>query len=605
MSTLNTTAYPALAMESQPLTKPTKRLILTQLMFPIALLVLGIWGGLMQAAFRAGVIQDDPIIMLLKLVGLVSKDYIMPDQYYRGLTLHGVVNAVVFTTFFAVAFANALVPYTLKKSLNSSIAWLANALMIVGTLMAAGAILSGNASVLYTFYPPLKAHWSFYVGATLLVIGSWISFYNWIPLYLSWRRENPSEKTPLAVVGIFATFIVWQFATAALAVEVLVLLLPWSLGFVETVNVPLARTLFWFFGHPLVYFWILPAYVMYYTMLPKLVGGKLFSDGVGRAVFFLFIIFSTPVGAHHQYTEPAISSGSKMLHAILTFAVGFPSFLTAFTMAATMEYAAHKRGVTSLLGWTVKQPFFNRERWLFSYLIAGLFIFIFGGITGIINSSYSMNVSVHNTSWMPGHFHMTVGGPVFLAFLGMSLWLLEKVGGKDIKFPKLAMLVPYLWIGGMMLFSWSLMQSGLHGEPRRTNMGLTYTNPDSPLYRADWAWAAKITLIGGSIMFLAMLLYFLSFFATAFSKKVRSEQLAFPLSEALHNERVGIFANFRPWLIGEVILLIVAYTPVFYDLSRGTFNNAPGYSPLSPVPETSTTPPAQTPAENAPSEKTP
>ena len=62
------------------------------------------------------------------------------------------------------------------------------ALMTVGTLMAAAPILLGQASVLYTFYPPLKAHWSFYLGATLLVVGSWVAFACWIPAYRSWRQ---------------------------------------------------------------------------------------------------------------------------------------------------------------------------------------------------------------------------------------------------------------------------------------------------------------------------------------------------------------------------------------------------------------------------------
>jgi len=74
------------------------------------------------------------------------------------------------------------------------------------------------------------------------------------------------------------------------------------------VNVPLARMLLWFFGHPLVYFWLLPAYVMYYTMLPKLSDGKLFSDFAGRLTFLWLVLYSAPVGIHHQFTGPGISS---------------------------------------------------------------------------------------------------------------------------------------------------------------------------------------------------------------------------------------------------------------------------------------------------------
>ena len=105
---------------------------------------------------------------------------------------------------------------------------------------------------------------------------------------MRWKKENPETKTPLAVVGTLVNFTIWFVCTLAVAYEVLVLLLPWAMGWTPTVNVTLARTLFWFFGHALVYFWLLPAYIMYYTMLPKLAGGKLFSDLAGRISFFYF-----------------------------------------------------------------------------------------------------------------------------------------------------------------------------------------------------------------------------------------------------------------------------------------------------------------------------
>lgn len=213
-----------------------------------------------------------------------------------------------------------------------------------------------------------------------------------LPMYLKWRKENPGQNTPLSVVGMFTTFIVWFIATLAVAVEILFMLLPWSLGLVDEINIMLARTLFWFFGHPLVYFWLLPAYVMYYSYMPKLAGGKLYSDMAGRLVFMMFIIFSIPVGTHHQYMDPAIGAQWKLLHGFFTFMVALPSLITAFTLAASLEYAGRKRGGTGLFGWMFRLPYFEKDRWLFSYLIAGLIIFIFGGISGIVNASYQMRL---------------------------------------------------------------------------------------------------------------------------------------------------------------------------------------------------------------------
>ena len=555
------------AMELDP---RLKRLTLIQLAVPVTLLIVGIGGGLLQALMRAGIIRADSALGL---------------EYYQGLTLHGIINAIVFTTFFAVAFGNALVSYALRSKLNMKVAWLANALMLIGTVMVAAMVFAGEASVLYTFYPPLKANPVFYAGLALFVVGSWVAFWAWIPNYLRWRRENPGEKTPMAIVGIFTTFIIWQICTIPVAYEVLVLLLPWSLGWTETINIELTRTLFWFFGHPLVYFWLLPAYVMYYSMLPKLAGGKLYSDLAGRVVFMLFVIFSIPVGAHHQFTEPGIGSNWKLLHAFLTFGVAIPSLITAFTIAASLEHAGRRRGGKGLFGWFRTLPYLDGDRYLFPYLFVGLLIFIVGGSTGIINASYNMNLVIHNTSWIPGHFHLTVAGPVFLAFIGMSLYMVEKMTGKKVLFRKLAALVPYLWLVGLFIFSFGMMRGGLHGEPRRTNMGMTYLNPDSPLYRPEWEFYVTLTVIGGIILFLTMLLYFLIFFGTLFGAKKEEGKLVFPLSEAYHNEKAGVFANFKPWVIGAIVLIVVSYTPVLIDVVRSTSFGAPAYDPHLPIPE--------------------
>lgn len=556
---------------SMPVEKSLKRLLLVQLGVPMVLLIVGITGGLLQAVMRAGIIKSDSAFGL---------------EYYQGLTLHGIINAIVFTTFFAIAFGNGLVAYTLKAKLNMKGAWLSCIMMLVGTVTIAVTVFAGQGSVLYTFYPPLKAHWAFYAGLAVFVVGSWVAFWVWIPIYLRWRREHPGEKTPMAIVGIFTTFIVWQLCTLPVAYEVLVLLLPWSLGWTNGVNVELARTLFWFFGHPLVYFWLLPAYVMYYSMLPRLAGGKLFSDLAGRMTFMLFVILSIPVGAHHQFTEPGIGSKWKMVHAFLTFGVAIPSLITAFTMAASLEYAGRKRGGKGLFGWFRTLPYFEKGNYMFPYLFAGLVIFIAGGISGIINASFNLNLMVHNTAWMPGHFHMTVAGPVFLAFIGMSLYMLEKVSGKKVRLGSLATIVPYLWMVGLFCFSFGMMRGGLHGEPRRTNMGLTYLNPESPLYRSDWKLWTIITVVGGLIMFIAMMIYFFVFFSTLVSKKSQEAVLQFPLSEAYHNEKAGVFANFKPWVTAALILVVLSYTPVLYDVVRSNASDAPPYDPHLSTPAT-------------------
>ena len=552
------------------ISKSLKRLIYWELGIPIALLSIGIYHGLMQTIYRAGVLHQSAFAKL---------------DYYQGLTLHGVINAVVLTTFFAVAFGHATIAFYLKKEPNKNLSWLSFWFMTIGTVLAAWAMLSGKASVLYTFYPPLKGHPFFYLGAALLIVGSWFPLFDWARMYTQWKKENPTTKTPLAVLGTLVNFVIWFVCTLAVAYEVLVLLLPWAMGWTPTINVTLARTLFWFFGHALVYFWLLPAYIMFYTILPKVAGGKLYSDLAGRIALFLFLLFSVPVGVHHQFADPSISQGVKMFQGLLTYGVSIPSFITAFTIAATLEHAGRLRGSKGLFGWMTKLPYLDPNRYLFAYLICGLILFIFGGLTGLVNASYQLNNVVHNTAWMPGHFHMTVAGPVFLAIIGMSTYLYSKISGKRVFLPKINVIIPYLWLIGVLIFSTGLSWGGLIGEPRRTNLGMTYLNPSHELYTPEWVPTTMLALLGGIIMFIAGVLFFVVFFGTMLGKRKEEPILELPVSEAYHDEkRIPLFDRFKPWLVTMAVILVIAYTPALINAVKNPGAGSPPYLHDNPVP---------------------
>jgi len=553
------------------LQKELKLPVLIQLILPLILLIFGIYHGLLQTMYRAGVIKADRVLGI---------------EYYQGLTAHGVINAIVLTTFFAVGFGNIIISQMLKERICSRLTWASLTLMIVGTLSAALEIFAGRATVLYTFYPPLKASPLFYLGLALFIVGSWVSLWSWIRPYLRWRKANPQMNTPLSVVGIFATFIVWQLCTLPVAYEVLVLLLPWSMGWVSGVNVTLARTLFWFFGHPLVYFWLLPTYVMFYTVLPQLAGGKLFSDFGGRLAFMLFIVLSSPLGLHHQFADPGISTNWKGLHAVLTSLVAVPSLITAFTVAASLELASRMNGGNGLFAWWLKLPYFNPKRWLFPYLFCGLVIFIFGGVTGIVNASFNVNNVVHNTAWIPAHFHLTVGGPVFLGILGMSLFAILGLMGRRMPCPKLAISVPYLWMIGVFTMSTGQFIGSFIGEPRRSNLGMSYLNPDSIAYRPDWLTTTHVSMVGGILMTLSILIFFVVLIRGLLSPRDLELETSFeiPQSECFHADRVGYLKNFRPWVIAAVAATIFAYGPPLYDIYKANYPLVPGFESHSPLP---------------------
>ncbi|HEY7535842.1 MAG TPA: cbb3-type cytochrome c oxidase subunit I [Thermodesulfobacteriota bacterium] len=525
-----------------------------------AALFVGLFFGLRQSLARAGILAR--------------------YDYYQGLTIHGVLNALVFTIFFIAGFLYLATEVSLKRQLRSyRLAWLSFWILLAGTLLAAIPILTKKASVLFTFYPPLMAHPSFYIGLTLVVVGSWVAVLVVLRTYLAWRKENPGVKTPLMFVAVAATYILWVIASIGVAAEVLFLLIPWSLGWVKETNPLLARTLFWYFGHPLVYFWLMPAYLAWYTIMPRLAGGKLYSDPMARLAFIFFIVFSMPVGTHHQFADPGIGTNWKALHTFFTFLVTFPSFLTAFNLAASLEYAGKSNGGSGLFGWWVKLPYGNP---VFACFICAMVLFIFGGISGIVNASYNLNMVVHNTSFIFGHFHLTIGSAVTLTFMGLTYLVLPKLSKRELFGKRLALIQCYTWLVGMLIFSSANMAAGRMGVPRRTDLGLsTYTFP--PLVEH----LEKMSALGGIILYISSLIFFVVFLGTLIAgKRTQEESIDLPVTEAYQTEMEApkLFDNWKVWISLAVVLIIVAYVPVLRQVLEVSPFGSPGYNPGIPVP---------------------
>ena len=205
-------------------------------------LALGAFFGLLQGFSRANFIVMPPWF-----------------DYYRMLTAHGVLMALVFTTFFITGLCTfATYRRIIREKRSLKLAWISYAVMLLGTVMTALTILSGNASVLYTFYAPLKASPWFYFGATILIIGTWGVAADILENVIWFKRRNPKDRIPLPAFMAATTFIMWIIATLGVVAE-MYLLIPWSLGWTPGIDVELTRMLFWYFGHPLVYFWIMGA----------------------------------------------------------------------------------------------------------------------------------------------------------------------------------------------------------------------------------------------------------------------------------------------------------------------------------------------------------
>jgi cytochrome c oxidase subunit I len=542
------------------ITKSEKTFILWHIIVAAAALSIGMLFGPLQAFEHSG---------------LDLYRYLKPlfQSYYQGLTLHGVLNALIWTTFFITGFLTLTTIHGLQRPLRyPKLNWGGFLTMVVGLVVAAIPILLDQATVLYTFYPPLKASPLFYLGLTLVVVGSWVEGYGFYLTYMAWRKDNPNTRTPFITFGGLITMVMWQFATLGVAVEILTMLLPWSLGLIDGVDPQLARTYFWFTGHPLVYFWLLPAYISWYGMLPKQVGGKLFSDSLARLSFWLFLVLSIPLGFHHQFVDPGVPPTWKYIHALLTYGVGFPSMLTAFTVIASLEYGARQRGGKGLLGWIRALPWSDGS--VTAQLLAGI-LFFFGGIGGISNASYNLNLVVHNTAWVPGHFHLTVASAVTLSFMGISYWLVPYLTGKPLWKPRWAAIQAWIWFVGMIIFSNAMHVLGLLGAPRRTPLG------SAPYIPEEWSGHLLRVGLGGAILFVGGYLY-IWIMAATLANKASGAKVEIPLAEALQDPQKtpAWLDRWAPWMAIMIILIIVAYGPELFNQIANISLTSPGFDAL-------------------------
>lgn len=137
----------------------------------------------------------------------------------------------------------------------------------------------------------------------------------WVVLMIinmaAWKRDNPGEPVPLAMFAITATALLWAWAASGVVIELLGVILPAAFGWTTKVDAGLGRTLFSVTLHSIVYFWLMPAYIAFYTLAPQAAGGRLYSDTMGRLTFLMLLVFAVPVGMHHLFADPQVGGGSS------------------------------------------------------------------------------------------------------------------------------------------------------------------------------------------------------------------------------------------------------------------------------------------------------
>jgi cytochrome c oxidase subunit 1 len=363
-----------------------------------------------------------------------------------------------------------------------------------------------------------------------------------------------------------ANAILWLWTSIGVALEMVFQLLPWALGLVDTIDVGLARTLFAWTLHPIVYFWLIPAYIALYVFVPAAAGGKLFSDELARVSFVMIMVFGLPIGFHHLYVDPEQASGWKLAHGIGTFAVAIPTLLTGFTVIASLEMAGRKRGGKGLFGWIGALPWRNP---MVLAAILSLLMLVLGGFGGMINASYAMNTMVHNTAWVPGHFHLIFAGTVITMYFAVAYYLWPKLTGKQLFSSSLATVQLWSWFLGMAILTTPWHVLGLLGQPRRIS-DVTYNT----LLTLAWDPYELAMIIGGFVLLGSAGLFVYVLFQTQVKgapEADRGVEYAEPLHPVMNMP--SLLNGFSLWNRVILVLMIVSFAvPIGQFFFMDTFN---------------------------------
>jgi cytochrome c oxidase subunit 1 len=229
-----------------------------------------------------------------------------------------------------------------------------------------------------------------------------------------------------------------------------------------------------------------------------------------------------------------------------------------------MEHGARQRGGKGKLGWLKALPW--NEPAFVGISLAGL-MFAAGGFSGMINAGMNINILVHNTLWVPGHFHLTVGTAAGLTFMAVTYWLLPQLTGKKLKSKMTALIQPYLWFFGMTLMSNAMHRGGIAGLPRRT----AETNYLNVQFEAIFGSIAEIhwqIAIGGTLLFISLLMFLWvimrSWIGGEVSEQPVDDYLPPALSGPEHSPKV--LDNMKLWVGLAIALIILAYTIPLVDM---------------------------------------
>jgi cytochrome c oxidase subunit 1 len=390
------------------------------------------------------------------------------DLFYQALTGHG-INALIYWIIF---FEMAILYFASSTLLRTRLAaprwaWAGFALMIIGMVMNNVAVLQGNSSVMMTSYAPMQAEPHFYLGLILFAVGALIGCFVFLGTLVIAREDRTYEGSiPLVTFGALTACIIAIFTIASGAI-ILVPTWLWSIGYIGHIDAAMYRVIWWGMGHSSQQINVAAHVSVWYLIIGILFNARPMSEKVSRTAFLLYILFLQLASAHHILVDPGISSEWKVFNtSYAMYLAVLASMIHGLTVPGSMEVAQRAKGLTKgMFEWLRKAPWGNP---VFSGFFLSLIIFGFiGGITGVVMGTEQINIIIHNTIYVPAHFHATVAVGTTLTFMALTYLLIPVLFRRALFLPWMAKWQPYVFSAGMTLMILFMLGAGTLGVSRR------------------------------------------------------------------------------------------------------------------------------------------
>ena len=454
--------------------------------------------------------------------------HLLPAEwFYLALTAHGADVLLFWVIFFEIAilyFASAILLNS--RLATPRIAWLGFWLMLAGALLANVAVLQGESSVMFTSYVPMQAAPHFYLGLILFAVGALVAVAVFFGTLVIAKDEGTYEgSVPLVTFGAIAAAIIAVF-TITSGTIILIPTFLWSIGLISHIDPVMYKVVWWGMGHSSQQINVSAHVAVWYAIAAMVLGAKPLSEKVSRFAFLMYILFLQIAAAHHLLVEPGISSEWKIFntsYALYLAVLG--SLIHGLSVPGAIEAAQRRRGYTKgVFEWLRKAPWGNPA---FAGMFLSLVMFGFiGGISGVVLGSEQINLIMHNTMYVPGHFHGTVVAGTTLAFMAVTYLVVPLIFRREIMFKKLAQWQPYVFGIGVAGISLFMMGAGTLGVSRR-HWDITFS--DAPV-AFDYPGTAFLMMglngVFGVLSALGGLMYVVVVVSSVFFGERRTEEKA-------------------------------------------------------------------------------